>query len=65
MYEFYRDFYGCIASIATDSRGFTLLIMSPAPARKPVYRKTYSTKRGARIAMGKLSDGWYKAGQWD
>ena len=64
MREFYRDFYGCTASITTDSRGCTLTIVNPAAPKKAIWHKTYTTKRGALIAMGKLSDCWHKAGGW-
>ena len=68
MREFYKDFYGCVASINYDERfdaGYKLVVLSPRPALKVIHEKVYDTRRGARIAMGKISDGWYKAGQWD
>ena len=67
MREFYKDFYGCVASVNWDDRfgtGYTLVILSSRPSRKVICHKTYSTKRGARIAMGKLSDGWHKVDEW-
>lgn len=55
--EVYRDYYGCWAY---------LRILYGGAAELTVYRpdgwlchvKIYKTRRGARIAMGRLSDSW-------
>lgn len=57
MKRFFRDFYGCTASIRTHRDGtVTLTIRTDRGAL--VLRRTYSTERGARIALGQYSDCW-------
>ena len=53
---FYRDFYGCTASIKTGREKALLTVRDPYGSI--VYKKQYSTAHGARIALGKQSDSW-------
>ena len=55
--EYYRDFYGCTASIREKRNGTFRLIMS-TPQGKLIQAKDYNTYRGAKIAMGRSSDCW-------
>lgn len=56
MTEYYRDPYGCTASISKTSVGkYQLRICIPSGSC--FFSKVYSTWRGARIALGKHSDG--------
>lgn len=57
--EVYRDFYGCHASIKNSHDGSAQLTVRTS-AGKLIHTKRYSTYRGAKIAMGRLSDGWVK-----
>lgn len=54
----FRDFYGGHACIRTAKSGAARLTVR-TPQGKLIHAKTYKTERGARIAMGRLSDGWY------
>lgn len=60
--EYYRDFYGCTASILTNRDGRAHLTIR-LPNGSLFLGKTYSTYRGARIALGKTSDCWTKKGE--
>ena len=53
---YYRDFYGCTASIHLRRDKSCLLTMR-LPNGDLYCQKTYSTWRGARIALGKMSEG--------
>lgn len=53
---FYRDFYGCTASIVLHPNGSCLLTMR-LPGGDLYCQKSYSTFHGARIALGKMSEG--------
>lgn len=55
MKKIYKDFYGSTASITVRKDGTAKLVMSYGSKRES---KVYNTERGARIAMGKSSDGW-------
>lgn len=55
MKKFYRDFYGNTASITVRRDGSAKLTVCAGGKRDS---KVYKTERGARIAMGKQSDGW-------
>lgn len=57
MKRYYRDFYGCTASIRTHYDGSADLVIRTGRGGL-VLRRTYSTERGARIAMGQYSDSW-------
>lgn len=54
--EFYEDFYGCTASILRHQSGKSLLKIR-VPQGDLIHSKTYSTYRGAKIALGIYSDG--------
>lgn len=54
--EYYKDFYGCTASIKHSDSGAVLTIRTPSG--NLVKKQKYNTRRGATIAMGKASDGW-------
>lgn len=56
MKKHFKDFYGGTASITETPSGFRLRVSDGHGSR--VLSKTYQTYRGARCAMGKLSDGW-------
>ena len=54
--EYYRDPYGCTASIRHRQDGqWQLRVCTPHGA--PIHNKKYPTYRGARIALGKMSEG--------
>ena len=55
--SYWRDFYGCTASIKHNDNGAKLTIRTPSG--ELIKQKTYKTHRGAMIAMGKSSDGWH------
>lgn len=55
--EYYKDIYGCTASIAKTARGFRLRVFAGC---NYVVNKTYDTYRGAKIAMSRTGD----AGDW-
>lgn len=57
MKKYYRDFYGASASITEHRNGTATLVVFCAGKRE---RKTYKSVRGAKIAMGKSSDGWWE-----
>ena len=50
----FKDFYGATASISQTYDGYRL--RTCAGGRRT--NKVYSTYRGARIAMGRMGDGW-------
>ena len=55
---YYRDSYGWTASLTENYDGTcTLRNCSPYGKRR---RKDYNTVRGAKVALGKLSDCWTK-----
>ena len=57
----YRDFYGSKAYITSCSAGWRLKIYAKSYYSGSYWiteDRTYTTFRGARIAMGKMSDGW-------
>ena len=56
MKRYFKDFYGGTASIAETSSGFRLCVADGHGRR--MISKLYKTYRGARCAMGKLSDSW-------
>lgn len=57
MKKYYHDFYGASASIEIHRDGKATLRTYCAGIRT---KKTYKTFRGARIAMGKMSDAWFE-----
>lgn len=56
MIKRFKDFYGGKATIKPTTFGTILTIRSGYG--KLVHKKTYKTERGARIAMGRISEGW-------
>lgn len=57
MKKYYKDFYGTTANITTRRDGTAKLVMCYRGKKES---KIYKSERGARIAMGKQSDGWYE-----
>lgn len=55
MKRYYKDFYGCTASIEEHRDGSATLRMVAGNTKT---KKTYKTVHGAKVAIGKLSDGW-------
>lgn len=53
--EFYKDPYGCTASIAPHHIGFRVKIKTDRGDL--IHDKIYSTYRGAKVALGKVSEG--------
>ena len=56
MKTYYRDFCGATASISIARDGAATLKVSAGGKR--IVSKTYSTERGARVAMGRTGDSW-------
>ena len=54
--EFYREPCGCTASILRSPDGRCLLSVR-IPQGDLIHSKTYRTYRGAKIALGRMSDG--------
>lgn len=52
----FKDFYGCTASITKTPNGFTLRMCNQYS--NLTFKRLYKTYRGARVAMGHMSDGW-------
>lgn len=57
--EVYHDFYGCIATIVVSTRGKANLAIRTGVGSL-VHAKTYDSYRGAKIAMGRMSNCWRK-----
>ena len=55
--ENFTDFYGCTATITVCIDGCANLAVR-TDRGSLVHAKTYNTYRGAKIAMGKMSDCW-------
>lgn len=58
MRSFYTDFYGCTASLCQMLHSSETRLVVRDPHGNVIKRKYYRTWRGAKIAMGKLSDSW-------
>ena len=58
MTKRYRDFYGASASIRVNGDGTAKLTAYDGHGRMMV-SKEYNSFRGARIALGRLSDSWH------
>ena len=55
---YYRDPYGCTASIREEFKPYHEYLLRVCDGYgNLIHKKTYSTERGARIALGRLSDG--------
>lgn len=57
--QFYKDFYGCTASIHTKESApdYAELIIRNTYG-KIILKKKYSSEKSAKIAMGKQGDCW-------
>lgn len=56
MKRYFKDVYGCTASIAKTRTGFRLRVSG---SNGQLFRNdVFGTYRGARNAMGRMSDGW-------
>ena len=53
---YYRDFYGSTASIKQSANSALLTVRTSYG--KIIHYKRYKTFKGARIALGRLSDCW-------
>lgn len=62
MKTYYRDAYGCTASIEHRKSGTAKLIIRD-PIGRVVVKRPYVSDNGARIAMGKFGDCWHKTGE--
>ena len=62
MKTYYRDAYGCTASIEPRKNGTAKLIIRD-PIGRVVVTRPYISDKGARIAMGKFGDCWKKTGE--
>ena len=58
--EFYKDFYGCTASVKHNNNGAKLTIRTPSG--ELIKEQSYNTRKGAMIALGRASDGWKYVG---
>jgi len=56
MKKYYRDFYGCTASISKVRDGYKLRVCEGHG--KLFHKGIYRTERGAKIALGKTGDCW-------
>ena len=54
---YYRDFYGCTASIKVNKDGTAKLTVCIYGKKYP---KVYKTEKGAKIALSKWSNCWQK-----
>jgi len=57
MKKYFKDFYGCTASIRINRDGSVTLKVADAHG-KPVYGKCYGSETSAKRAMGRLGDCW-------
>ena len=55
--EVYRDFYGNVAYLRVMRSGAARLTIY-TPGGRLCHAKDYKTRRGARIAMGRLLESW-------
>ena len=56
MKRYFKDAYGCTASIAETPKGYRLRCANPYGG--VIRNDVFGTYRGARQAMGRMSDGW-------
>lgn len=61
MRAFYKDTYGCRAELVQYLGRETTRLTIRNYHGSIILRKEYRTWKGARIAMGKWSDGWKNA----
>lgn len=57
MTKYFRDFYGCTASIRLNRDGSATLKVANAHG-KFTYGKCYGSERAAKVAMGRIGDCW-------
>ena len=62
MKTYYRDFYGCTASITTHWDGSAKLVIRTSQGILFLNR-TYNTERGAQTALGKNGSCWTVTGK--
>lgn len=62
MKTYYRDFYGCTASITTNWDGSAKLVIRTSQGILFLNR-TYNTELGAKVAMGKNGTCWSVTGR--
>lgn len=55
--EFYVDFYGCTYTLTTNLENYSVELLAHDAGGRLFYLKTYNSLHGAKIAMGKLSEG--------
>lgn len=58
MRSFYRDFYGCTADLCKMLYSDETRLTVRDPSGRVIKRKYYSSWRGAKIALGRMSDSW-------
>ena len=58
MKKYYRDFYGCSASIRSTRNGYYLRVCDGYG--RLCHKGCYKTERGARIAMARTGDCWWE-----
>lgn len=59
--HYYRDSYGCTASIREEFKPYHQYLLRVCDSWGGlIYKKTYATERGAKIALGRLSEGLMK-----
>ncbi len=62
--EFYRDVYGCTASIYRRQDDTVVnLTVCDGHGNTVINWRPYRTYRGAKIALGRMSDGWTMTGK--
>lgn len=62
MKTYYRDSYGCTASIQPRRDGTARLVIRD-PIGRVVVRRPYVSDTGAKRAMNRFGDGWKKTGE--
>ena len=62
MIHKYRDFYGCHAYIKPERHAYgkPYYTLSVWYGTKCIHRQNYNTFKGARIALGRITDGVYE-----
>lgn len=56
--RYFKDFYGCTASIAETGGDYPFRLKVSAANGHRFCDRTYATYKGARAAMGRMSDCW-------
>lgn len=55
--EFYKDLTGCTASITKSRTLYWLKVYTPSGCML-IHFKSYTSYRGAKIALGKIGQSW-------